>query len=36
MARLSNLQLKDRWGDWGKRRFTDESGKSISIYEQMI
>jgi SAM-dependent methyltransferase len=36
MARLSNLQLKDRWGDWGKCRFTDESGKSISIYEQMI
>jgi SAM-dependent methyltransferase len=33
MARLSQLRLKERWSDWGKSQFTDESGKHISVYE---
>jgi SAM-dependent methyltransferase len=33
MARLSQLQLRERWSDWGKSRFTAESGKHISVYE---
>jgi hypothetical protein len=33
MARLSQLQLRERWSDWGKNQFTAESGKHISIYE---
>jgi len=33
MARLSQLQLKERWSDWGKNQFTAESGKHISVYE---
>jgi SAM-dependent methyltransferase len=34
MARLSHLRLRERWSDWGKSRFTAESGKHISVYEQ--
>ena len=33
MARVSMLRLRERWGDWGKSRFTAESGKHISVYE---
>ncbi len=33
MARLAHLQLKERWGDWRKSRFTFEGGKHISVYE---
>jgi SAM-dependent methyltransferase len=33
MARLSQLQLKERWNDWGKNQFTSESGRHISVYE---
>ena len=33
MARLSELRLSERWSDWGKSRFTAESGKHISVYE---
>lgn len=33
MARLSQLQLKERWSDWGKNQFTADSGKHISVYE---
>lgn len=33
MARLSQLQLKERWGDWEKAMFTADSGKHISVYE---
>jgi SAM-dependent methyltransferase len=32
MARLSGLQLKDRWGDWKKSGFTSDSVKHISVY----
>jgi SAM-dependent methyltransferase len=33
MARLSQLQLKERWSDWGKTQFTADSGKHVSVYE---
>ncbi len=33
MARLSQLRLRHRWGDWRKSPFTDESGKHVSVYE---
>lgn len=33
MARLSQLKLKERWGDWKKAMYTDESRKHISVYE---
>jgi SAM-dependent methyltransferase len=35
MGRISHLHLKERWSDWKKSPFTDESTKHISIYEQM-
>ncbi len=35
MARLSQLRLRERWSDWGKSPFTDDSGKHISVYEHM-
>jgi SAM-dependent methyltransferase len=35
MARLSHLQLRERWSDWGKTSFTAESGKHISVYEHL-
>jgi SAM-dependent methyltransferase len=33
MARLSQLRLRERWSDWGKSHFSDESGKHVSVYE---
>ena len=33
MAKLSQLQLKERWSDWKRNEFTAESGKHISVYE---
>ncbi len=33
MARLAALELKDRWGGWGKEPFTAESGVHVSVYE---
>ena len=33
MAQLSQLRLKERWSDWGKSQFTDESRRHISVYE---
>ncbi|MFZ2096988.1 MAG: class I SAM-dependent methyltransferase [Anaerolineales bacterium] len=33
MARLGHLQLRERWSNWEKARFTDLSGKHVSIYE---
>lgn len=33
MARLSHLQLRERWSDWKKSEFSELSGKHISIYE---
>jgi SAM-dependent methyltransferase len=33
MARLGSLELRERWSDWRKSKFTSESGKHISVYE---
>jgi SAM-dependent methyltransferase len=35
MARLSQLQLRERWGDWKKATFMPDSGKHISVYEHL-
>jgi hypothetical protein len=35
MARLAQLQLRERWADWGKSQFTAKSGKHISVYEHI-
>jgi SAM-dependent methyltransferase len=32
MARVSGLQLRERWSDWNKSEFDGESGKHISVY----
>ena len=32
MAQLSQLKLRERWSDWCKNPFSDDSGKHISIY----
>jgi SAM-dependent methyltransferase len=33
MAKLSQLRLRERWGDWKKAMFSGGSGKHISLYE---
>lgn len=33
MARLSGLQLKERWSDWDKSEFSANSTKHISVYK---
>lgn len=35
MARLAGLRLKYRWGDWNKSEFRADSGKHVSVYEQI-
>jgi len=35
MARLSGLQLKERWSDWEKNEFTSDAGKHISVYARI-
>ena len=32
MARLAHLSLKERWGSWYKKPFTNESTRHISVY----
>jgi SAM-dependent methyltransferase len=32
MARLAGLELRDRWGSWGREPFTDQSGRHVSVY----
>ena len=34
MARLANLTLRERWGDWNRSPFTADSGKHISVWER--
>jgi SAM-dependent methyltransferase len=34
MARLAGLKLENRWGDWRKGAFTDDSGTHISVYQR--
>lgn len=34
MARMAGLRLRDRWSDWSRGPFTDQSGLHISVYEK--
>ncbi|WP_106746768.1 hypothetical protein [Yoonia maritima] len=36
MARLLGLQLKHRWGGWGKAAFTADSKFHVSVYEKPL
>jgi hypothetical protein len=33
MARLSGLQLRERWGGWRREPFAASSVKHVSVYE---
>ena len=33
MARLAGMRLRDRWADWDRSPFTDESTKHVSVWE---
>jgi SAM-dependent methyltransferase len=33
MARMAGMQLRERWGDWDRRPFTNDSSKHISVWE---
>lgn len=35
MARLAGMRLRDRWEDWGRAPFTNESGKHVSVWETL-
>lgn len=32
MARLAGLELKERWGGWGREPFTEDSPRHVSVY----
>ena len=32
MARLAGLELKERWGGWGREPFTAASNFHVSVY----
>jgi hypothetical protein len=34
MAQLAGLRLRERWADWRRRPFTNESTQHVSIWEQ--
>ena len=34
MARLAGMQLRERWGGWGREPFTAESTKHVSVWEK--
>jgi SAM-dependent methyltransferase len=34
MARLAGLTLRERWADWSREPFTDESTKHVSVWEK--
>jgi SAM-dependent methyltransferase len=34
MGRLAGLRLRERWGDWDRSAFTNESGKHVSVWEK--
>jgi SAM-dependent methyltransferase len=34
MARLAGMHLRERWADWDRSPFTDESTKHVSIWEK--
>lgn len=33
MARLAGMRLRERWADWDRSPFTEESGRHVSVYE---
>jgi SAM-dependent methyltransferase len=35
MARLAGMTLRERWGDWDRQAFTNESAKHISVWEKI-
>ena len=34
MAQLAGMQLRERWADWNRERFTSESRKHVSVWEK--
>jgi len=34
MARLAGMTLRERWADWDRTRFTDESPSHVSVWEK--
>ena len=34
MARIAGLDLRERWADWSRQRFTSESRKHVSVWEK--
>ncbi|WP_329039840.1 class I SAM-dependent methyltransferase [Streptomyces sp. NBC_00178] len=34
MARIAGLRLRERWEDWGREPFTNESGRHVSVWEK--
>ncbi len=34
MAKLAGLSLRDRWGGWDRRPFTDDSTQHVSVWER--
>lgn len=34
MARLAGLRLRERWADWGREPFTNDSAKHVSVWEK--
>jgi SAM-dependent methyltransferase len=36
MARLAGMTLRERWGDWDRRPFTNESRKHVSVWEKPV
>lgn len=34
MARLAGMRLRERWGDWDRSPFTDDSTKHVSVWEK--
>ncbi|MFG2534185.1 class I SAM-dependent DNA methyltransferase [Streptomyces sp. NPDC048511] len=36
MARLAGLRLRERWEDWDRSPFTNESGRHVSVWEKPV
>jgi len=34
MARIAGLRLRERWGDWKRAPYTNDSTKHISVWEK--
>jgi hypothetical protein len=34
MARLAGMRLRERWSDWNREPFTNESTKHVSVWEK--